>query len=80
MIDTDHIILEKDGEVARVWLNRPHKKNAADNNKATLILALSLPSRCTHHTSPPQEASITASHVVWVWADYENRACARLKI
>ena len=28
MIDTDHIILEKDGEVARVWLNRPHKKNA----------------------------------------------------
>jgi hypothetical protein len=59
------------------WL---HKKNAADNNKATLILALSLPNRCTHHTSPPQEASITASHVVWVWADYENRACARLKI
>ncbi len=28
MIDTDHIVLEKDGEVARVWLNRPHKKNA----------------------------------------------------
>ena len=28
LIDTDHIILEKDGEVARVWLNRPHKKNA----------------------------------------------------
>jgi enoyl-CoA hydratase len=28
MIDTDHILLEKDGEVARVWLNRPHKKNA----------------------------------------------------
>ncbi|QMU21508.1 enoyl-CoA hydratase/isomerase family protein [Gordonia rubripertincta] len=28
MIDTDHIILEKDGPVARVWLNRPHKKNA----------------------------------------------------
>ncbi len=26
--DTDHIILEKDGNVARVWLNRPHKKNA----------------------------------------------------
>ena len=28
MIDTDHILLEKDGDVARVWLNRPHKKNA----------------------------------------------------
>ena len=28
MIDTDHIVLEKDGDVARVWLNRPHKKNA----------------------------------------------------
>jgi enoyl-CoA hydratase len=28
VIDTDHIVLEKDGEVARVWLNRPHKKNA----------------------------------------------------
>ncbi len=28
MIDTDHIILEKDGPIARVWLNRPHKKNA----------------------------------------------------
>ncbi|ORJ92558.1 crotonase [Prescottella equi] len=28
MIDTDHIVLEKDGPVARVWLNRPHKKNA----------------------------------------------------
>lgn len=25
---TDHVILEKDGEIARVWLNRPHKKNA----------------------------------------------------
>lgn len=28
MIETDHVLLEKDGEVARVWLNRPHKKNA----------------------------------------------------
>lgn len=28
MIDTDHVVLEKDGDVARVWLNRPHKKNA----------------------------------------------------
>lgn len=28
MVDTDHILLEKDGDVARVWLNRPHKKNA----------------------------------------------------
>ena len=28
MIETDHVILEKDGDVARVWLNRPHKKNA----------------------------------------------------
>ena len=28
MVDTDHIILEKDGPIARVWLNRPHKKNA----------------------------------------------------
>lgn len=28
MIDTDHIILEKDSDVARVWLNRPHKRNA----------------------------------------------------
>jgi enoyl-CoA hydratase len=28
MVDTDHIVLEKDGEIARVWLNRPHKKNA----------------------------------------------------
>ena len=28
MVDTDHIVLEKDGDVARVWLNRPHKKNA----------------------------------------------------
>jgi enoyl-CoA hydratase len=28
MIDTDHIVLEKDGDIARVWLNRPHKKNA----------------------------------------------------
>jgi enoyl-CoA hydratase len=28
VIDTDHIVLEKDGPVARVWLNRPHKKNA----------------------------------------------------
>ena len=28
MIDTDHVLLEKDGDVARVWLNRPHKKNA----------------------------------------------------
>ncbi|EHI12708.1 enoyl-CoA hydratase/isomerase family protein [Mycolicibacterium thermoresistibile] len=27
-IDTDHIVLEKDGQVARVWLNRPHKLNA----------------------------------------------------
>ena len=25
---TDHVLLEKDGEIARVWLNRPHKKNA----------------------------------------------------
>jgi enoyl-CoA hydratase len=25
---TDHVVLEKDGEIARVWLNRPHKKNA----------------------------------------------------
>ena len=25
---TDHVQLEKDGEIARVWLNRPHKKNA----------------------------------------------------
>ncbi|WP_447644537.1 enoyl-CoA hydratase/isomerase family protein [Nocardioides zeae] len=28
MIETDHVLLEKDGNVARVWLNRPHKKNA----------------------------------------------------
>ena len=28
MVETDHVILEKDGDVARVWLNRPHKKNA----------------------------------------------------
>jgi len=28
MVDTDHIVLEKDGDVARVWLNRPHKLNA----------------------------------------------------
>ena len=28
MVQTDHIVLEKDGEIARVWLNRPHKKNA----------------------------------------------------
>jgi enoyl-CoA hydratase/carnithine racemase len=28
MIDTDHVLLEKDGDVARVWLNRPRKKNA----------------------------------------------------
>jgi enoyl-CoA hydratase len=28
MVDTDHVVLEKDGAVARVWLNRPHKKNA----------------------------------------------------
>ena len=28
MVDTDHVLLEKDGDVARVWLNRPHKKNA----------------------------------------------------
>ncbi|MDT9593261.1 enoyl-CoA hydratase/isomerase family protein [Nocardioides zeae] len=28
MIDTDHVLLEKDGPIARVWLNRPHKKNA----------------------------------------------------
>ena len=28
MVDTDHIVLEKDGDIARVWLNRPHKKNA----------------------------------------------------
>jgi enoyl-CoA hydratase len=28
MVQTDHIVLEKDGDVARVWLNRPHKKNA----------------------------------------------------
>jgi enoyl-CoA hydratase len=28
MVQTDHITLEKDGPVARVWLNRPHKKNA----------------------------------------------------
>lgn len=28
MIETDHVLLEKDGEVARVWLNRPRKKNA----------------------------------------------------
>jgi len=27
-IDTDHVLLEKDGPVARVWLNRPHVKNA----------------------------------------------------
>ena len=28
MIDTDHVVLEKDGDIARVWLNRPHKLNA----------------------------------------------------
>lgn len=28
MVQTDHVLLEKDGDVARVWLNRPHKKNA----------------------------------------------------
>jgi enoyl-CoA hydratase len=28
MVQTDHIVLEKDGAIARVWLNRPHKKNA----------------------------------------------------
>lgn len=28
MVETDHVLLEKDGDVARVWLNRPHKKNA----------------------------------------------------
>jgi len=28
MVQTDHIVLEKDGDIARVWLNRPHKKNA----------------------------------------------------
>ena len=28
MAVTDHVMLEKDGEIARVWLNRPHKKNA----------------------------------------------------
>ena len=28
MVDTDHVLLEKDGDVARVWLNRPRKKNA----------------------------------------------------
>ena len=28
MVDTDHVVLEKDGEIARVWLNRPHKLNA----------------------------------------------------
>ena len=27
-VETDHVVLEKDGDVARVWLNRPHKKNA----------------------------------------------------
>jgi enoyl-CoA hydratase len=28
VVNTDHVVLEKDGDVARVWLNRPHKKNA----------------------------------------------------
>jgi enoyl-CoA hydratase len=28
MAVTDHVVLEKDGEIAYVWLNRPHKKNA----------------------------------------------------
>ena len=28
MVQTDHVLLEKDGDVARVWLNRPHVKNA----------------------------------------------------
>jgi enoyl-CoA hydratase len=28
MVHTDHIVLEKDGDIARVWLNRPHKLNA----------------------------------------------------
>ncbi|MER7605206.1 enoyl-CoA hydratase/isomerase family protein [Nocardioides sp. NPDC023903] len=28
VVNTDHVVLEKDGGVARVWLNRPHKKNA----------------------------------------------------
>jgi enoyl-CoA hydratase len=28
MTVTDHVVLEKDGEIAYVWLNRPHKKNA----------------------------------------------------
>ncbi len=28
MAVTDHVVLEKDGDIARVWLNRPHKKNA----------------------------------------------------
>jgi len=28
VVETDHVLLEKDGDVARVWLNRPHKKNA----------------------------------------------------
>jgi enoyl-CoA hydratase len=28
MTVTDRIVLEKDGDVARVWLNRPHKRNA----------------------------------------------------
>lgn len=28
MIETGQIVLEKDGDVARVWLNRPNKKNA----------------------------------------------------
>ena len=28
MVQTDHVVLEKDGDIARVWLNRPHKKNA----------------------------------------------------
>ena len=32
-IDTDHVLLEKDGDVARVWLNRPHKKNAVTFQK-----------------------------------------------
>lgn len=28
MVQTDHVLLEKDGAVARVWLNRPHVRNA----------------------------------------------------
>ena len=77
MVQTDHVVLEKDGDIARVWLNRPHKKNAVtvellhrldeiivevDNDPELKV------SSCADGRTPSAPASTSTSSSPTTWA------------